>query len=62
MAIEDRLREEETNLKVYKQFYEGVEKKEVKDKLYLEQTKRIAILDVNLIKMSRKYDGLKDEY
>lgn len=36
-------------------------KKELEDKLG-EMAKRTAILDVNLIKLSRKYDALTEEY
>ena len=36
-------------------------KKDLEDKLG-EMAKRTAILDVNLIKLSRKYDALTEEY
>ena len=62
LQVKDQLREEEAKQKVYKEFHVANEKKELREQMFHEQTKRIAILDVNLIKLSRKYDSLNDEY
>ena len=57
-----KVKELESQKRVMEEMVDNQRDSTLQDRKYQESIKRIAILDVNLIKLSRKYESLEEEY